>query len=457
MKSIRIVFLGLAFALAGLCASESSTSAEFPFKPNDRVAWIGSSSTRIGTWCRTMEFLLRTRHPELNLTFFRGTTGGGTFATGIKYLPGWLDQAKPTYVLFNYGGNDAAGGAKGLEQFKTNMQKCFEMVSAFGARVEFMTPQSGDVRATAQTGFDNRKLLSETMLAFAAAKHWSIYDTHHPLERLQREQQRELPDYTINRDRIHLTDSGYIAWGFYLYDAMNPPERACRAALNADGTVASAERCRIENVTATPDGLEFTREDEVLPLLPPDPVPAGNPFGKGTIATLGAAISQPVKIELTPSVDSNFLKNIDVPAPKSAVPASAGIKPPPATAKSATTAPSTTLPPPQFKIPAAQVQYAAKFGNKLPPRTLAPLERYSQYLLSVAGLPAGNYTVNCEGTALGTVSAAQLAEGVNLNSLVLDNHVPAPWNELAKDLWLGRRLSEIGHTQWKFSVRKFTE
>src|SRR5207248_1150592 len=99
MKTLRIAALSLFLILASLAASESSPG-EFPFKPNDRIAWIGSSSTRIGTWCRTMEFLLRTRHPELKLVFFRGTTGGGTFASGLKYLPSWLDQAKPTYVLF---------------------------------------------------------------------------------------------------------------------------------------------------------------------------------------------------------------------------------------------------------------------------------------------------------------------------------------------------------------------
>jgi hypothetical protein len=206
-------------------------------------------------------------------------------------------------------------------------------------------------------------------------------------------------------------------------------------------------------VTATADGLEFTRSDEVLPLLPPDPVPSDNPLGKGTLATLGVAISQPVRIEFTPSVDSNFLKNVELPAVKAIVPTSIVVKTTPSTAS--TTGPAVkTPPPPPFKIPSAQVQYAAKFGSKLPPRTLTPLEKYSRYMLSVSGLPAGEYTVSCEGKALGTASAAQLAAGVNLNSLALDNRVAAPWNELVKDLWLGKRLSEIGNTHWKFGVRK---
>src|ERR1700709_603361 len=81
--------------LAGV-RTASGRPTELPSHAGDRVQWIGSSSTRSGTWCRTMEFLLRTRHPELNLTFGRSTTGGGTFLTGIKNLPVWLGDFKPT-------------------------------------------------------------------------------------------------------------------------------------------------------------------------------------------------------------------------------------------------------------------------------------------------------------------------------------------------------------------------
>ena len=57
---------------------------KFPFWPDDRVAWVGSSSTRIGVWPKTVEFLLRTRHPELRLTFSRHTT-----AAAAPSRPAW--------------------------------------------------------------------------------------------------------------------------------------------------------------------------------------------------------------------------------------------------------------------------------------------------------------------------------------------------------------------------------
>ncbi len=46
-----------------------------------------------------MEFLLRSRHPELQLEFVRHSTGGGTFATCAARIPDWLEGSKPTLVF----------------------------------------------------------------------------------------------------------------------------------------------------------------------------------------------------------------------------------------------------------------------------------------------------------------------------------------------------------------------
>src|SRR5947209_3588223 len=114
---LRCLLLTSAALLVTLQASANSVEAPkvaCPFKEGDRVAWVGSSSTAIGVWPKTVEFLLRTRHPELKLEFKRFTTGGGSFATGLDKLDGWLADFKPTVVLFNYGSNDAGAGTKGL-------------------------------------------------------------------------------------------------------------------------------------------------------------------------------------------------------------------------------------------------------------------------------------------------------------------------------------------------------
>ena len=451
-----------AIACLAVCAlalfhfpASSERSAEFPFKPNDRVAWIGSSSTRIGTWCRTLEFLLRTRHPELHLTFNRGTTGGGTFLTGVKNLPVWLNDFKPTYVLYNYGGNDAGAGAKGVASFKLNMQKCAELALEANARVGFTTHQSGDVRVTAPQPFEARRLYAEEMLKFALEKEWPIYDTHHPLETFQQNEQLEISDFTINKDRIHLTDSAYVAWGFYLYERMNPPDAESVAELTADGAVSAQRGCKISELTHAPGALEFVREDSVLPLLPPNPIPVGNslktatpPAASPTASVIGAALKDAKRDYLKPIVpglNSVLANPVNQPVGANAtVPANVAGTP--------AVAPAPKQPP--FKIPAAQVQYAAKHGQELPPRKFVPLEKYSRYMLKISGLDSGDYQITCDGKTIGAASAKELSDGVNLNALLLDSKNPAPWADLAKSLWLGQRLDEIGKTKFKFKIEK---
>lgn len=471
MKKHRVFKASLPCAIAclTLCAlalfhfpASSERSTEFPFKTNDRVAWIGSSSTRIGTWCRTLEFLLRTRHPELHLAFNRGTTGGGTFLTGVKNLPVWLNDFKPTYVLFNYGGNDAGAGAKGVAAFKLNMQKCAELVLDTNARLGFTTHQSGDVRVTAPLPYEARRLYAEEMLKFAREKDWTVYDSHHALEAYQLNEQLEVPDFTINKDRIHLTDSAYVAWGFFLYERMNPPDVESAAELTADGAVSAQRGCKISEISYTPGVLEFVREDSVLPLLPPNPIPAGNalktvpppganPATSAAASAIGAALQDAKRDYLKPSVPAinSVALNPAVQAP-APVPAPA-IGPAVATGTPAVPAAPKT---PPFKIPPAQVQYAAKRGQELPPRKLVPLEKFSRYMLKVAGLEAGDYQISCDGKPIGTASAKELADSVNLNALLLDAKNPAPWAELSKSLWLGLRLDEIGATKFKFKVEK---
>lgn len=437
--------------LAGIRATASENPAEFPFKTGDRIQWIGSSSTRIGTWCRTMEFLLRTQHPELNLTFGRSTTGGGTFLTGIKNLPVWMGDFKPTVVLYNYGANDASAGVKGIPQFKANMQKCVEMTLEAGARVLLMTHQSGDIRVSTKAPYDNRKLYAELTKSFAKENGWVVYDTFPSLDALQLDGQKEIPDFTLNKDRIHLTDSAYVAWGYYLYDRINAPVVESALELNADGKVLHETRCKVSNVSAFSSGvMEFTRADSVLPLIPPEPIPTGNSL-KTLPASAGAVIGTAIKEALRDSykpgsvmllADGSSADKLFVDLAYS----SAIIMPFTMYVK----VPAAPLP----KIPPAQAAYAAKFGQQLPFRKYVPLEKHSRYMLKINGLEGGNYEVLCEGKPIGRATDKELAAGVNLNTLLLDSKNPAPWGELLKNIWVGKRLEEIGSTSWKFRVEK---
>ena len=358
------ILFGFAFLFGGVAVVSRSSAAdkpEFPFKDGDRVAWVGSSSTNIGVWPKTMEFLLHSRHPELKIEFKKQSSGGGTFATGVEKLDGWLDDFKPTLVVFNYGGNDANAGEKGLPKFRENIEKCVAKVQAHKARFLFSTNQAADVRKATKLATERRKLYADALLAFAQEKKWRAVDVFHPLEQLQAGGQKENGAYTILKDTIHLTDSAYIAWGYFLYEGLNPPAAVSAAEFTTKGEVVKTTRCKVTEVKSSDNGLSFTRADEVLPILPP------------IIA---------------------------------------------------------------------------------PPRKYVPLEKLSDYRLAITGLSQGKYEVFCEGKLIGETDAAALAKGVNLNSLLLDSGKPAPWDELAKQLWAGKDLEQIGKTKWRFEVKR---
>jgi hypothetical protein len=72
----------------------------------------------------------------------------------------------------------------------------------------------------------------------------------------------------------------------------------------------------------------------------------------------------------------------------------------------------------------------------------------------ITGLDRGEYEIRCEDKVIGTATREALATGVNLNSLLLASDHEAPWARLAKAFWDGQMLDQIGHTRWRFVVRK---
>lgn len=333
-------------------------------QPKDRLAWVGSSSTRIGIWPKTVEFLLKTRHPSLDLSFQSFSTGGGTFQTGVENLDAWLEDFRPSLVVLNYGGNDAGSGFHGLSAFRDRMGQCVAKIHSRGSRTILVTPQAADLRKSGREPAAKRALYADVMLDHGREQGWSVIDVHEPLAALQRSGSKADPDFSILKDRIHLTHSAYVAWGFYFYDRLDLPRARSAAMLNAQGKVVWSTNCEIREVSATEDVLAFTRTDRILPILPPGP---------------------------------------------------------------------------------------------LPPRELVPMESNSVYRLRVVGLKPGSYEIRCDGKPLGETDEASLALGIDLNSLLLDSGNEAPWASLAKEVWEGRTLPELGKTPWRYEVRRLPE
>jgi len=75
--------------------------------------------------------------------------------------------------------------------------------------------------------------------------------------------QKDDDKYTILSDNIHLTKPAYIAWGYFLYQGLNPPAAESAATLSADGKVGATKECKIESVKADKGTLSFIRADAI--------------------------------------------------------------------------------------------------------------------------------------------------------------------------------------------------
>ena len=182
-------------------------------------------------------------------------------------------MSRPTVVVFNYGGNDAGAGRKGLPKFKDDMGRCVAGAKRSGARVILVTPQAADVRMSGAEAAARRTLYAKTMLGYGRERGWAVIDIHHPLDVMQRTNGRDAPDYTINKDTIHLTDAAYVAWGVFFYDRLGLPLVRSEAVLSADGEMMATENCEVRDVQSSKGVLAFSRLDKVLPILPPGPLP----------------------------------------------------------------------------------------------------------------------------------------------------------------------------------------
>ena len=99
-------------------------------------------------------------------------------------------------------------------------------------------------------------------------------------------------------------------------------------------------------------------------------------------------------------------------------------------------------------------RYSREHGQDLPPRATVPLEAHSRYMLKIVGLPHGTYKLICNKLPCGQTTSNALEAGVNLNTLLLDAGLAAPWNDLAQKIWDGARLEESPERRLQFEVKR---
>ena len=352
---------GAALALLFAAAPYSTKAAEFPLKDGDTWVMAGDSITAQHLHSNYYEAFCYARYPKLTFRFRNSGVGGDTIPKVLARFDWDLAPWKPTVISVELGMNDQGGFS--VEQFIANMGKLSERIKAVPARPIFFTPSPMNNGDTGAKLGGNTKLhqFSVALKTFSASQSASFADQFHPL----------LDVWGANKPRESIANA-------------LPPLRAAAK----DDTLAGVEQLRA-----------FLAAQEASPVrlvsMQGDPVHPG-PNGQLTMA---AALLKELGAE-------GFVSSATLDAQGKVTEAKACVV---ENVKSE-----------NGKLTFDRLDETLPFPIPDDARAVLPLYppilELSQYTLKVTGLSAERYDLKVNATDVATVSARDLAQGVNLTS-----------------------------------------
>jgi lysophospholipase L1-like esterase len=260
----------LAFLVAMPLAAEDGKP--FFFQKGDRVVFLGDSITEQYQYSNDIELYLTTRFPEWNLQFLNAGIGGDTANGGAGRFQKHILDEKPTAITINFGMNDGGYGAFNEKSNKVYVQKTTEMLEAAkkaGVRVALVSPNAVDPRVAKRF-----ELYLETQKQFyaplkdIAATHGAAFADQYAVTRAALEKMTK-DDADAKKvkpfgDGFHTASPGGLLMAHAILTGLNAPAMVTDVAI--DGKTAKTQRCKVEKLTATDDGVTFTRTDEAVPM-----------------------------------------------------------------------------------------------------------------------------------------------------------------------------------------------
>src|SRR5262249_5281209 len=102
-------------------------------------------------------------------------------------------------------------------------------------------------------------------MAIAREKGEGSIDILRTMRQIQRHMKSDPKEKLHVEDGIHLNDTGQLAIAYAILKGLGAPEVVSAATIDAKAASGRGEGCRITNVTASADRVEFDRLDEGLP------------------------------------------------------------------------------------------------------------------------------------------------------------------------------------------------
>ncbi len=264
----------LRLALVLLPLAPQADGKPFELAEGDRVVFLGNAFVERDLRHNHLEAFLAARYPAKNATFrnlgWSGDTVGGharagfgTPQDGFNHLARHVDELKPTVLFLAYGMNESFDGPKGLEGFRSGLERLLDTLARTRARIVLLSPvrheDLGPPWPDASEHNRNLRLYSDALKGAAARRGHTFVDLFERMGNGTKE--RPLTD-----NGIHLNDLGYRRAAGAIGEALGLAPRRWRVEIEASGQV-KAEGTAVAGLEASASWVRFKAADEALPVL----------------------------------------------------------------------------------------------------------------------------------------------------------------------------------------------
>lgn len=256
----------------------------FEFLDGDRVTLIG------GTWIERLqqdqyfETLVTAAYPDRKIVF-RNLGWSGDEVTGIaravfgspqdgfRRLQDDLIRTAPNVILIGYGGNEAFGGAAGLDSFRRDWLRLTEFLESTGATLVFLSPIHHERLGPPLP--DPTAINAEIDRYASAIGDWARERGHHYIDLRDpvpaTAERGYVPDI---RDRltdngVHFTEYGNWRVAFALAERLGVPVEPWSVSIDLAKGQVEASAGRGGPVEVVGDRVRFEIDEPRLPLPPP--------------------------------------------------------------------------------------------------------------------------------------------------------------------------------------------
>lgn len=253
--------------------------AEFAIRDGDTVVFLGDSITAARGYGKVVENYTLLRYPDRKVRFINAGWGGDTAAGGAARLERDVLSRGATLVTVAYGINDIGWGSKADDEHKQKyldgVRDIVNECTKRGVRVF--------ICSAAITGADPEKSENDYLqrmcdegMALSRSLGGGAIDLQRSMREIQKrvwaanitEKKEGKDKHTLHAaDGIHLNDLGQLAMGFAMLKGLGAPAEVSSVKIDISGKrPAQTSGCKVSGIEVTPDGLEFERLDEGLPL-----------------------------------------------------------------------------------------------------------------------------------------------------------------------------------------------